>query len=427
VQGIRPSEERPPIRWIPLLLAFAALTGCGRPSVLHVGLDGATFDVIVPLVEAGYLPHVGALMEEGAWGDLDCVPALPSFPCFCPPVWTSIATGQPYDEHAVLSLESRSSERRAPAIWNVLHAAGRASVSISYRATYPPASPLGVVVSEGQLDRTAEDVYAPWPAAKRLPGYDAPSPLFPLLGLTPHDGERLPAISPMARDRLAVDLLLAIEASLWHSPALTNLLLHSLDKSSHVAWSGIQQVSGGPYDEERILHLAELAIERGPVFGPAPWSWGTAISQYVELDDLLGRVLEASDYDYVVITSDHGMDRNPEPGLTGSHDRRQPAAWDGIFIAAGPGIRPGTLVEGATVLDVAPTLAYLLRLPVSRELPGVVLDIFEERWEARRPIRWVDSWHDLAPSRRLQWLPAWLLKLRADEASRSVLAGRRER
>jgi hypothetical protein len=379
------------------------LTACRGPSVLHIGLDGATFDVIVPLVEHGYMPTVAALMERGAWGDLDCVPALPSFACFCPPVWTSIATGQPQAEHKILSLLSLSTQREVPAIWSVLEQTGRASLLISFRATWPSQSLLNVVVSEGQLDRTVQEVFEAWPSPSPLPGFEDPSPLFPILKLTPIEGERPPSHRPMARDRLAVDLLVAIHRRLGRNPDLTMILLHSIDKTGHITWGGIQRESGGPFNEPKILRLAASAVENGPTFAGPPFGWGTAISQYIEADDMIARMLETSRYDYVVITSDHGMDRNPSPGLPGHHTRFQPAAWDGIFIAAGRGIRPGTRFERASVLDVAPTLAYLLRLPVSDELPGEVLDIFSERWRRQHPVRRVPSWNDLEPhpSRRL--------------------------
>ena len=40
------------------------------PSVLVIGLDGATWRVLAPWAAAGRLPHLAALMERGAWGTL---------------------------------------------------------------------------------------------------------------------------------------------------------------------------------------------------------------------------------------------------------------------------------------------------------------------------------------------------------------------
>ena len=53
---------------------------------------------------------------------------------------------------------------------------------------------------------------------------------------------------------------------------------------------------------------------------------------------------------------------------SGEHSERA------LLLMAGPDVAPGAVVEGASVLDVAPTVAALLRLPVARDLAGRVLD-----------------------------------------------------
>ena len=46
-----------------------------------------------------------------------------------------------------------------------------------------------------------------------------------------------------------------------------------------------------------------------------------------------------------------------------------------------------------TVLDVAPTLAYLLRLPVALDLAGEVMtELFTEEQLRAHPVRSVPSW-----------------------------------
>ena len=53
-----------------------------KPHVLVVGLDGANWKVLNPLIDAGLIPNIGDLVRNGASADLDCVPAHPSFACF---------------------------------------------------------------------------------------------------------------------------------------------------------------------------------------------------------------------------------------------------------------------------------------------------------------------------------------------------------
>ena len=47
---------------------------------------------------------------------------------------------------------------------------------------------------------------------------------------------------------------------------------------------------------------------------------------------------------------------------------------DGILFLAGPGIQPGKTIEGASILDVAPTVLALLGVPVPKEMDGRVLE-----------------------------------------------------
>ena len=38
--------------------------------LLVIGLDGATFDVLLPLIQDGTMPNLAALMHKGCWGNL---------------------------------------------------------------------------------------------------------------------------------------------------------------------------------------------------------------------------------------------------------------------------------------------------------------------------------------------------------------------
>ncbi len=47
---------------------------------------------------------------------------------------------------------------------------------------------------------------------------------------------------------------------------------------------------------------------------------------------------------------------------------------DGVVVASGPGIKKGATISDARIIDVTPTLLYLLGLPVPEEMDGKVLD-----------------------------------------------------
>jgi len=65
-----------------------------------------------------------------------------------------------------------------------------------------------------------------------------------------------------------------------------------------------------------------------------------------------------------------------------------------MLIMSGPGIRQGTRVTRASVLDIAPTVLALLDLPVARYMEGAILqDAFTEDFLSAFPPKFVDSYH----------------------------------
>ena len=46
---------------------------------------------------------------------------------------------------------------------------------------------------------------------------------------------------------------------------------------------------------------------------------------------------------------------------------------DGIFVASGPGVNAGTTIEGARIVDLAPTILRVLDLPIPEYMDGTVL------------------------------------------------------
>ena len=79
--------------------------------------------------------------------------------------------------------------------------------------------------------------------------------------------------------------------------------------------------------------------------------------------------------------------------MSGSHAGAPP----GFLIAVGEGIRPGTEMLGASVLDVTPTVLYLMGLPVARDMEGVVLTgMLDESFARSHPVTYIPSYESLA-------------------------------
>jgi predicted AlkP superfamily phosphohydrolase/phosphomutase len=81
-----------------------------------------------------------------------------------------------------------------------------------------------------------------------------------------------------------------------------------------------------------------------------------------------------------ILPSETIVARRPQPR---GHHR-----WEGIFLAAGPGIRAGTSADELSIVDVAPLLLHQLGLPVPEDMSGgVPAAVFEPGELERRPPR----------------------------------------
>jgi len=69
-----------------------------KRKALIIGLDGATFDIMDPLLAAGQLPHLAQLMAGGAWGRLRS-----TLPPNSAPAWIAFLTGKNPAHYGILN------------------------------------------------------------------------------------------------------------------------------------------------------------------------------------------------------------------------------------------------------------------------------------------------------------------------------------
>jgi len=118
-----------------------------------IGLDGASWRVLDPLIEEGVLPAFKRLKEQGAWGRLNS-----TIPPLTPPGWTTGVTGKNPGKHNIfdffkydsrdydIHLTSRK-DRTCRAIWNWVSDAGGSVLVMNVPHTYPPEQVNGSLVS----------------------------------------------------------------------------------------------------------------------------------------------------------------------------------------------------------------------------------------------------------------------------------------
>jgi len=155
-------EEVVPLRDVPAMASRSDL------KVALIGVDGITWDVILPMVNQGGLPNISRLMDEGAYGKL-----ISQTPCLSPAIWTSIATGMRRAKHRIQDFivkEEGSSAsnlissnlRGVPALWNIISQwSGKRVGVVNWWATWPAEEVRGFVVSQRFAYRIKGTVYPP--------------------------------------------------------------------------------------------------------------------------------------------------------------------------------------------------------------------------------------------------------------------------
>ena len=120
--------------------------------LLVIGLDGATFDVIRPMVEAGKLPNLARFMDEGI-----AAPLRSTAPPVTFPAWSSFMTGLEPGRHGMFDFTQKISGAYRVAFANAADRSGRsifARVSeaggrvlvLGVPATFPPEELNGLLV-----------------------------------------------------------------------------------------------------------------------------------------------------------------------------------------------------------------------------------------------------------------------------------------
>ena len=77
------------------------------PRVLVVGLDGATYELLVPWAESGLMPNLARLMARSSLSVVNSTQ-----PCITPVAWTTFQTGCDPAEHGILDYRYLDHRRR---------------------------------------------------------------------------------------------------------------------------------------------------------------------------------------------------------------------------------------------------------------------------------------------------------------------------
>ena len=317
-------------------------------KILLIGIDAASWDIIIRLIKKGKLPAIKNLMVNGVFGNLTTIDPNQS-----PIIWTSMATGKVKKKHGidrfVTEIEGKqipltSNLRKTKAIWNILSAQGKSVSVVGWWNTWPAEHVNGTIVSSYVKERIRLGKGYVYPD---IPHQTHPPELFseirPLLQSGAKDGRKIfhrivgsppqSMINP-ARERMLKNIELNClrdetftQISLYlkrtYDPNFLTVYLGGIDNVGHRFWQ---------YMQPGVLNF-QVSRNEQRVFG-------RIIPNYYEyIDQAIGRIVKAFSKDtLIIIISDHGMHATypygPD-GNTGTHRGDDP----GIFIISGPQIK----------------------------------------------------------------------------------------
>jgi hypothetical protein len=427
-----PLALRPPraVAAAPVPLATESVPPARR--IVLIGIDGLGPEQVRDGVSRGTLPVLAQALRRGVHGPLATLR-----PTEGPPIWTTILTGRLPRDHGIKSfttyrlagspavyellpkgalvgalersgLVSRSpvtaSSRKRRALWDILNAFGIPTGTVRVWGTHPPQAVQGFALS----------------------------PYFHLLR---HDkgraGEALQPADLLAEvtargveaedvDRTLVSRFVDLQAQVpgdtapWRRELVERALVP--DITYERAGAVLRQAYDPPffvtcYQGLDVVGHAFMRFAKperfGDVSGAEVRRYGAVVDRYAAyLSERVGEAAQAlRPGEILLVVSGYGMEpvrlwrralsalSGERPAPSGTHA----AAPDGFLLALGDGVKAGALLQSASVLDVAPTILYLMGLPVARDMEGRVLtEIVEEDFARAHPVTFIPSYESLA-------------------------------
>lgn len=247
-------------------------------KVLVIGLDGADWEVIRPLMERGEMPNLKELVENGKYGNLTT-----TLPIESPVAWTSMTTGTAPGRHGIYGFLEREGDSFVPTtsedvrkkrVWDYAGEKGGVVV-MNVPQTFPPQKVNGSLIS-GYL-------------SIKESGYTYPENLQQELE---DNGYGIEALSEGFEPGKEEEFLEKLNNTVEERTESAETLLNRTDwKLGFVVYTGL----------DRLQHYFWKYRDSGEY-------QGSIDNHYRKLDNQIGRLLEQADENTtVMIVSDHGF------------------------------------------------------------------------------------------------------------------------
>ncbi len=388
-----------------LLSAAALLASCSKApqdEVWIIGLDGADWDVLDPLIAKSALPNLAKLRSEGVWGRLRS-----DEPMLSPILWTSIATGRTADLHGVtwfmtdapdgtkIPISSRS--RLVRALWNMASEKGVSVGVLGWWATWPVEPVNGFIVS----DYVAWHSFGVTGQELDVAGKTWPPELINDVKkafVTPDKADEalLARMIHLPKERLGFDAAAGpfggpvqhLRQALVTAEGYTDLGVKLVGKERPRFFAIYYEGT----DATQHLFMEDAPPKLDWVSDADFAAYKDVVAEYWKWQDaLLGRLLaKRKPTTTVIVVSDHGFRtggerlKEKEFSIETADQSHMP---DGIILIDGPQAKRGQRIDGASIYDVAPTVLHLLGLPVAQDLHGKVLTAaIDDAYMTKHPV-----------------------------------------
>ena len=272
-----------------------------------VGLDGASWLLAEPWIEAGHLPNLADLRESGSYAtSRSCLPPVTY------PNWKCYSSGKNPGKHSVywwerIDLDEEridimsGSDYKTAELWDYLNEAGQTAGVINMPSMYPPRDIDGYVVSggpdavEGEYRSLDSGYTSPTEFELQLVNeYDYQVHPDPLLSSNEETGEEVEEILRL----LALRLEVARDIFEAESLDFTHVTLFYLNVLHHFFWDDEPVLRAWQLVDEWLGKLAELDANLVVMsdHGAAPTTTEFYINEWLAENGYLTRRTGAEDY-----------------------------------------------------------------------------------------------------------------------------------
>jgi predicted AlkP superfamily phosphohydrolase/phosphomutase len=294
-------------------------------KVFLLGLDGATFDIIVPMVRNGELPNIEKLMQNGSYGNLTSIE-----PMLSPTLWTTILTGKKVEKHGIkdytVQVEGQyqqvpvgSGERKSLAIWNITSIGNKTSAFLAFWASHPAEKVNGIIITDRFSEKDIKNAYYPPSIQDEVKPYidisdEEIDKLTQRFTNFPFDKDFKDKYEPrtdnfeknkyvyLLRHHLRLDLAMFRTGAYIverYAPDVVGIYIKGIDGVSHLFWKYMDPLT----PQARYDNITEEDRQY----------FRNVITEYYRwVDEMIGLIMPVLEGYQIIIVSDHGFGPMPD-------------------------------------------------------------------------------------------------------------------